>query len=115
MAFLLGAANPSANAIGRLPVVTRSGGDLILNFNCLPIAARDTAALKVAHGTNLGSWTTTTNVVPDATNAVPDNNVTFVVGAGPAGPPALNSVTATIGSAAAAGGKLFGRLEATQP
>jgi hypothetical protein len=115
MAFLLGAASPSENAIGRLPTVTRSGGDLILNFNCLPIAARGTAALKVAHSTNLGSWTTTTNVVPDATNAVPDSNVTYVVGAGPAGPPALNSVTATINAAAAAGGKLFGRLEATRP
>jgi hypothetical protein len=115
LAFLLGAVNPSENAIGRLPTVSQVGGNLILNFNCLPIAARGTATLKVAHSTNLGSWTTTTDVVPDADDAVPDNNVTFVVGAGPVGPPALKSVTATIGSAAAAGGKLFGRLEANQP
>jgi hypothetical protein len=52
--------------------------------------------------------------VPDANDPTPDNNVTFVVGAGPAGPPATNSVTATINAAAAAGGKLFGRLEATE-
>ena len=63
----------------------------------------------------MATWTATTGVVPDTSNAVPDNNVTFVVGAGPAGPPALKSVTATIGSAAASSGKLFGRLEATQP
>ena len=109
LAFLLGAGSPTS-AVTR-PTVTQSGGDLILNFNCLPVAARGTATLKVEYSTNLGSWTTTTNVVPDATNAVPDNNVTFVVGAGPVGPPALNSVTATI-DAAASSGKLFGRLKA---
>jgi hypothetical protein len=55
-------------------------------------------------------------VVPDETNAVPDNNVTFEVEAGPVGPPALNSVQATIGSAAATGtGKLFARLKAEKP
>jgi hypothetical protein len=53
-------------------------------------------------------------VVPDVNDSTPDNNVTFVVGAGPVGPPALSSVTATIDSAAAAGGKLFGRLVATE-
>ena len=114
MAWLLGASDKNVSALGKLPTVTQSGGDLVLNFNCLPVAARGGATLKVAHSTNLGSWATTANVVPDADNAVPDNNVTFVVGAGPAGPPALNSVTATIDSAAARG-KLFGRLEATQP
>jgi fibronectin-binding autotransporter adhesin len=113
LAWLLGAANPSENAVGRLPTVTRSGGGLILNFNCLPIAARGTATLKVAHSTNLVSWTATTDVVPDADDAVPDNDVTFVVDTVSEAP--LNSVTATIDSAAADDGKLFGRLEATQP
>ena len=112
MAFLLGAINPDDNAIGRLPKVSESGGNLVLSFNCLPVSARGSATLKVAHSTNLASWTRTTNVVPDATNLVPDNNVTFTVAPGPVGPPALNSVTATVNSAAAAGGKLFGRLEA---
>jgi autotransporter-associated beta strand protein len=118
LAFLLGAANPDDDAIGRLPTVTESGGDLILTFNCLTVAARGTATLKVAHSSDLGDldpWTSTVDVVPDADDAVPDNDVTFVVGAGPAGPPALNSVTATIDAAAAADGKLFGRLVAEQP
>ncbi len=55
LAFLLGAANPSENAISRLPGVTQSGGDLILTFNCLPISARGSAMLRVAHGTNLAT------------------------------------------------------------
>ena len=115
LAFLLGAASPTTAVTP--PSVTQSGGDLILNFNCLPDAARGSATLRVEHSSDLGAldpWTATTNEVPDATNAIPDNDVTFVVSAGPAGPPALNSVTATIGSAAAAGNKLFGRLKAVE-
>jgi autotransporter-associated beta strand protein len=116
LAFLLGAATPGTHALGLLPTVTQSGGNLVLNFNCLPVSARGSAIFKVEYSTNLASWTTTTNVVPDETNAVPDNNVTFVVAAGPAGPPALNSVTATIDTAAAAGsGKFFARLKAVTP
>ncbi|OYV04324.1 MAG: hypothetical protein CFE26_17500, partial [Verrucomicrobiales bacterium VVV1] len=115
LAFLLGAASPTTAVTP--PSVTQSGGALILTFNCLPDAARGRATLKVEHSSDLGAldtWTATTNEVPDATNAIPDNDVTFVVSAGPAGPPALNSVTATIGSAAAAGNKLFARLKAVE-
>jgi hypothetical protein len=112
LAFLLGAATPSENATGRLPSVTESGGALILNFNCLPVAARGPATLKVAHSTNLAAWTATVDQVPDANDPTPDNNVTFVVDTVSEAP--LNKVTATIGSAAAAGGKLFGRLNATE-
>lgn len=117
LAFLLGAANPNvdANAAGLLPTVTETAGGLVLNFNCLPTTARGTAKLYVQHSNALAAWTPSpTGVeVPD-TNGGPTSNVTFVVGAGPAGPPALNSVTATIDSGAAAGGKLFGRLQATE-
>lgn len=115
LAFLLGAANKDENAINRLPTVTQSGGNLVLDFDCLPVSARGGVTFKVEHSTNLADWTATTNVVPDETNAVPDNNVTFEVEAGPVGPPALNSVKATIGSAAADGGKLFARLKAEKP
>jgi autotransporter-associated beta strand protein len=69
---------PSADC----PTVTQSGGGLILNFNCLPLAARGTATLKVAHSTNLVSWTATADVVPDANDPTPDNDVTFVVAPG---------------------------------
>ena len=117
LAFLLGAATPGTDASGLLPTVSESGGGLVMTFNCLPVSARGGATLRVEHSSDLGDldpWTATADVVPDATNAVPDNFVTFVVGAGPLGPPALNSVTATIDSAAAADGKLFGRLRATE-
>jgi hypothetical protein len=117
LAFLLGAPDPDADALGLMPKAAQTAGGLVLAFNCLPVAARGGASLKVEHSSDLGAldpWTATADVVPDVTDAVPDNNVTFVVGAGPAGPPALNRVTATISSAAAADGKLFGRLRATE-
>ena len=118
LAFLLGAANPNvdANAAGLLPTVTETAGGLVLNFNCLPVASRGSAKLYVQHSNGLAAWTPSpTGVeVPDATSVGPTSNVTFAVGAGPAGPPARNSVTATIDSGAAAGGKLFGRLQATE-
>jgi fibronectin-binding autotransporter adhesin len=113
LAFLLGASGP--NGAVTLPTVTEGGGGLVMTFNCLPVAARGTATLKVSHSNTLAAWTPTVAVVPDATNPTPDNDVTFVVVAGPVAPPALNTVTATIDAAAAAAGKLFGRLEAEQP
>jgi hypothetical protein len=51
----------------------------------------------------------TVDQVPDSTDALPDNGVTFVVT--PGSP--TNSVVATISPTEAAGGKLFGRLHAT--
>jgi autotransporter-associated beta strand protein len=112
IAFLLGVANPDDNANGNLPTESESGGALILTFNCLPSGDRGTAELRVSHSNSLGSWTATVDEVPDADDAVPDNDVTFVVDTVSEAP--LNKVTATIGSAAAAGGKLFGRLEAIE-
>jgi hypothetical protein len=114
MAFLLGAANPDDDATGLLPSVSENGsGGLVLNFNCLPIADRGDAKLFVEHSGDLGvsdAWSATVDPVTDTTNAVPDNGVTFVVT--PGGP--TNSVVATIASSEAAGGKLFGRLVATE-
>jgi hypothetical protein len=114
MAFLLGAENPDDNATGRLPTVTRNGsGGLVLTFNCLPIADRGDAKLYVEHSGDLGvsdDWLATVDEVPDTTDAVPDNGVTFVVT--PGSP--TNGVVATIAPSEAAGGKLFGRLVATE-
>ncbi len=113
MAWLLGAADPNADATGLLPGVSESGGDLVLTFNCLPVAARGGASLKVAYSATLAGWTPTTNVVPDATGADAGGVVSYLV-SGPSGSPSVKSVTATIDSSAAAGGKLFGRLEGTE-
>jgi hypothetical protein len=109
MAFLLGAADPSVNARSLLPSVSRSSGNLVLTFSMRNAAGRGTATLSVQHSGDLGladPWTTA--LVPDASGG-PTSGVTFnVVGGDP-----LNSVSATISSSEAAGGKLFGRLIAT--
>ncbi|BCX46897.1 autotransporter-associated betastr and repeat-containing protein [Haloferula helveola] len=114
LAFLLGVDNPDDDANGALPTVTEDGlGGLVLTFNCLPSGDRGTAELRVEHSSDIGAtdpWLATVDQVPDATDIVPDNDVTFVVTAGSP----TNSVVATIGSAAASGGTLFGRLTATE-
>jgi methionine-rich copper-binding protein CopC len=114
MAFLLGAGNPDDDASGRLPTVSEDGsGGLELTFDCLPIADRGDAKLYVGHSGDLGvsdAWLATVDQVPDATDAVSDNGVTFVVT--PGSP--TNRVVATIALSEAAGGKLFGRLQGTE-
>lgn len=111
MAFLLGAADPSANARSLLPGVSHSGGNLVLTFGMLNADNRGTSTLSVQHSRDLGvAYPWTTVPVPDAASS-PANGVTFHVIAGNP----LNSVTATISSSeAGGGGKLFGRLIATE-
>jgi hypothetical protein len=113
LAFLLGAATPDvdANAAGLLPTVAETAGGLELSFSCLPTADRGTAKLYVQHGNDLSTWTPSPMgvEVPDA-NAGATSDVSFLVTPGTP----LNSVKATIDSGAAAGGKLFGRLQATK-
>lgn len=111
LAFLLGAANPNANALGLLPTVDESGGSLVLSFSMLNAAKRGTATLSLEHSGDLGiadAWTAV--LVPDADSG-PTSGVTFTVLPGDP----KNTVTATISSSEAVGGKLFGRLEASQP
>ncbi len=111
LAFLLGAANPTENAIGRLPTVTESGGGLVLEFDCLNTAGRGTAVLNLQFSNDLGvsdPWTTVE--VPGVAGTTDVGSVHFVAtGTSPI------HVVATISSSEAAAGKLFGRLEANQP
>jgi fibronectin-binding autotransporter adhesin len=108
LAFLLGAANPNADALGLLPEVTEDNGNLVLNFSMLNAAARGTASLSIEHSSDLGigdAWEAA--LVPDVDNTV--NDVVFdITGSGPLG------VEATIPSSKAVAGKLFGRLKATE-
>ena len=109
LAFLLGAADPDADALGLLPSVTETAGGLVMTFDMLDAASRGTATLSVEHSSDLGitdAWTTV--AVPDS-NGGPTSGVTFAV----SGSGTLD-VTATIGSSEASGGKLFGRLKATE-
>jgi autotransporter-associated beta strand protein len=109
LAFLLGAANPNANALGLLPEVTEDNGNLVLNFSMLNAAARGTASLSIEHSSDLGigdAWEAA--LVPDVDNTV--NDVVFdITGSGPL------DVEATIPSSKAVAGKLFGRLKAVKP
>ncbi|HSH16191.1 MAG TPA: autotransporter-associated beta strand repeat-containing protein, partial [Verrucomicrobiae bacterium] len=116
MAFLLGAANPSTNAIGLLPAVTQNSGNLVLTFTSLKAANRGTAVPKIEYSKDLGItdlWTSHGDaVVPETSSTVA--GVTFVITAH--GNPALWNVQATIpASAASPGTKLFGRLNAVNP
>jgi T5SS/PEP-CTERM-associated repeat protein len=110
LAFLLGAPNPNALALGLLPTVTEDGGGLVLTFDMLNAAARGDATLSVEHSSDLGVgdlWTTV--AVPDETGG-PTGGVTFTItGSDPL------EVTATISASQAASGKLFGRLKAVNP
>ena len=113
LAFLLGAADPDVDANDKLPTATETAGGLILEFDMLDSASRGTATLSVEHSSDLGDsdpWTVV--AVPDADGG-PTDGVTFVVPAA-GGSPSVHEVTATIGSGEAIGGKLFGRLSATE-
>lgn len=107
LAWLLGAANPTVNANSLLPIVSQTGGSLKMTFKMLPAALRDGAQLLVQHSSDLGisdPWSTGV-LVPDVTGGAAP--LTFTVsGTNPL------DVVIDISSTEAAGGKLFGRLQA---
>ena len=113
LAWLLGAAIPSANARGLLPVATSEAGNLVLTFRCLKTANRGTAVLKVRYSNDLGQadpWTSHEAVVPDADGTV--GGVFFDTT--PDDDPAFLNVRAEIpASAASASGRLFDQLHST--
>jgi autotransporter-associated beta strand protein len=116
LAWLLGAADKDANALGLLPVVTQSSGNLVLNFTCLKVAGRGTAVLKLQYSNDLGIsdlWTSHEVVVPDAAGTV--GSVAFTIPSVNADPTLVNLQATIPASAALPGTKLFGRLEAVKP
>jgi formylglycine-generating enzyme len=110
IAFLLGAATPATNALGLLPAVSQSGGNLIMEFNCLPTAARGTSILNLQYdGDLVAPWTSV--AVPGTVGNTTVGNVSFVATANGD----LIHIVATIDDATeAAAGKLFGRLEGAE-
>jgi autotransporter-associated beta strand protein len=110
LAFLLGAATPATAATGKLPKVSRSGGNLVMEFDCLATAARGGSVLNLQYDGNLlAPWTSVP--VPGAVGNTTVGNVSFVATANGS----LIHIVATIDDAAeAAAGKLFGRLQGTE-
>ncbi len=117
LAFVLGAATPTTDASQLLPTTRQTaGGDLVFEFLCRDFNLRGGVQLRVAYSADLGlesPWTSTADQVPDVSDSVPDNGVTFQVDASSAAP--LLRVTATIDADEAANVRsLFGRLEVSQ-
>jgi hypothetical protein len=114
LAWLLGAADPSANATSLLPKPARESGKLVLTFRCLKTALRGAAVLKLQYTNDLGQadpWTSHEALVPDADGTV--GSVVFDIT--PDADPAFIKVRAEIpASAASPAGKLFGRLMGDQ-
>jgi len=110
VAFLLGASSPTISALDKLPTVTETAGGLVLNFSMLNTDNRGTTALAIEHSNSLAADSWTTVSVPDTAGETTVGAVTFNVTLDSP----LNTVTATISSSAAAAGKLFGRLKATE-
>ena len=78
IAWVLGAANPVANANARLPTASPNGSNLRLTFRCLKSTTRGGAQLKVQSSNDLGAsdpWTSHEASVPDANDTV--NGVVF--------------------------------------
>jgi fibronectin-binding autotransporter adhesin len=107
LAWLLGAASPSANAIGLLPTTTQTAGGLQLTFSMLKAANRGTASLQLEHSSDLGLADPWTSVAVPSASGGPTSGVTFVVTPGTT----LDTVQVTISDSQAAEGKLFGRLK----
>jgi len=110
IAFLLGAADPDADALGLLPTPTEDGsGGLVMTFSMLNAANRGDAELSVQHSSDLGI----TDAWLGAVVGADGNDVSFSVTPN-GGDPTLDDVVATIDGAAAMNGKLFGRLLGTE-
>lgn len=112
ISFLLGAADPTANARPLLPVGREENGDLILTFDCLKGANRGSAVLSVQHVADLqGSWASVE--VPGVVGSSLSSAVVFEV-TDPDPLDGLLRVEAKIDMGEAGDGSLFGRLAATE-
>lgn len=104
MAWVLGANNPSENALNKLPAPTHNGTHLRLTFRCLKFTNRGGAVLKVQSSDNMGladPWTNHEAAVPDVDSTV--NGVIFDITDD-------GDYIHVIADIPAAGDKLFARL-----
>jgi autotransporter-associated beta strand protein len=109
MAWLLGAGNPSENALNILPVASRSGTSLRLSFRCLKSTKRGGAVLKVQSSSDMGlddRWSSHEAAVPDTDSTV--NGIVFDTTAD-------GDYIQVIADIPVGGAELFGRLYSTEP
>jgi autotransporter-associated beta strand protein len=112
VAWLLGAPDKDANALGLLPKVSQNGGGLVMKFTCLKLAGRGTATLSLQHSGDLGLTDPWASVaVPDSATTV--GTVVFTVPTTNADPN-LVDLQATIPVTESLNGKLFGGLKVTR-
>ncbi|MEP4078854.1 beta strand repeat-containing protein [Haloferula sp.] len=106
LAWILGAADPAANALGLLPVPVQTGGDLSMDFTQInPIAPNK---LFVEYSNDLGVLDPWHSVeIPTVSGTVDDIEFTITPGS------PSSSVSLSIPASKSAGGKLFSRLSAT--
>lgn len=107
LAWVLGAANPTANALGLVPVSGHHSGNLTLTFKQVnPMAP---AKLYVEYSNDLGVLDPWHSVaVPTTNSTVLDVSFTITPGS------PTSDVTLTVPASKAAGSKLFGRLRITE-
>ena len=108
LAWILGAADPLANASPLLPMPSLSGGNLIMTFKQVaPIAP---AKLFVEYSNDLGLADPWHGVpVPSAPGTTTISDVTFTVSGS-----TYQDVSLSIPATKAAGGRLFGRLRSEE-
>ncbi len=72
LAWILGAANPNAAALDKLPTVSTSGGNMVLTFKRIQSSINATTALSIEVGTTLTSWPSVYTVGVDTAGSTPD-------------------------------------------
>lgn len=114
MAWMLGATSPTAvGTVGLLPAAGQNGSGLTLHF--LRVHDIGTAKLYLQYSNNLGTWNAPGVLIPanlSGTGTLGDD-IGYV--ANPGTPTAAtDDITLTIPNTHASGGKLFGRLTASE-
>jgi hypothetical protein len=106
IAWMLGTAGVSENALDKIPKATHNGTNLRLTFRCLKSSLRDGVPLKIQFSTDLGDtdpWTSHEVAVPDANATV--NSVVFEISDN-------GDYLQVIADIPATGNKIFARLSA---
>jgi fibronectin-binding autotransporter adhesin len=107
LAWILGAANPNASALGLLPAVSTSGVNMLFTFKRNQASINANTALTIDVGTTLASWPNGYNVGADTAGS--SAGVTIAKDSPVSG---TDTVTLTVTKSPDA--KKFARLKATQ-